>query len=216
MDHLEVITKPTFEPISLDEAKGYLRVSQDLEDAWITSAIKAARYYSELHLKQTIPATTYTWFIDSFPSNQGYFNRDIRAAGMGPAWLPGTQSAVITLPKPPLLSVTGVEYRDVQGQMQTLDPATYVVSLGMGTSLATANNSIWPPTAVAPLIDNVLITFRSGYATADDIPEPIKIACQMWVTHWYEQRLPVTGMTMTRVPDHVLALLDSCYHGTYS
>ena len=59
---LECVVAPTAEPVTLAEAREYLRVDNDIEDTLITSLIKAARiwcenYTHQAYLQQTLRLT---------------------------------------------------------------------------------------------------------------------------------------------------------------
>src|SRR4051812_41929308 len=108
MEHLEVITGPAVEPITLAEAKLHLRLEVSEDDGLVSGLITAARLRASTLLRQTLLLTTYDWFLDSFPSSGGgYFNRFVRQQGLNPQWLPNG-SAILYLPNPPLVSVASV------------------------------------------------------------------------------------------------------------
>ncbi len=68
---VSIITQPTVEPVSLEEAKLYLRVDATSEDDLISSLIQAAREYVETHTRRTLIYTTYRYTLDTFPGWNG-------------------------------------------------------------------------------------------------------------------------------------------------
>lgn len=65
MRSLRVITAPTVEPVTLDEAKLHLRVDGDAEDTLITALIGAARDYCERFTGAALAAQELELTIDS-------------------------------------------------------------------------------------------------------------------------------------------------------
>jgi hypothetical protein len=214
VEHLEVVTPPASEPVTLAEAKLMLRVDIDDDDALITSLISAARMHVEVLLRQTLIATTYDWFQDNFPAAaNGYFNRLNRLMGPNPQWLPNG-AAILYLPKPPLVSVASVKYYDPTGTLQTFDPTHYFVSTGLGSRVQPTIGNVWP--VIRPQIDGVVVRYTSGVAASTAVPEPIKQAVKMLIVHWYENRDTTVAGTISKVPDAVDALLATCDHGSYA
>lgn len=222
---LTLITPPAEEPVSLADAKLYLRIDIAEEDSLVSSLIVAARVYCENYLRQALITQTWRLDLDSFPAAGGYYNRAIREvwpsmgglpSGLGfyPGMVPNS-TGVIDIPHPPLQSVASVKYYDFAGVLQPVDPVTYNVSLGIPARIQPAYSQVWP--IARPTIDAVQITFVAGYGSAAACPAPIVTAIKMMVTHWYENRdTTITGTIVASVPNAVDALLASCDHGSYA
>ena len=58
---------PAREPVSLAEAKAYLRVTGTSEDLLIASLITAARVHLEVVLSCAFIRQTWSWFLDDWP-----------------------------------------------------------------------------------------------------------------------------------------------------
>lgn len=214
MEHLEIVTPPAVEPVSLAEAKLHLRVSIDDDDTLITSLIAAARLRAEALLRQTLIATTFDWFLDGFPASaNGYFNRLVRLQGPGPQWLPNG-AAILIVPNRPLVSVASVKYYDPAGVLQAVDPATYFVSTGLGSRIQPLVGHVWP--VVRPQIDGVVIRYTAGYADASAVPENVKAAMKLMIGTWYEHREEVADAATYPVSNTVDALLSATDPGIYS
>ena len=158
-------TPPAAEPITLAEAKGHLRVDVADDDALIGLLITAARQAAEDRLQRTLITSTWQQVLDGFP-----------ACG-----------AAIVLQMPPVVSVTGLQYRDAAGTLQTLDPSAYQLAahhepaqlLPVGT---------WPATQ-AGRVGTVTVTYTAGYgATAASVPGPIKQWMLLAIGDMYERR----------------------------
>jgi uncharacterized phiE125 gp8 family phage protein len=116
----------------------------------------------------------------------------------------------IEMPRPPLLSVTSIQYLDTAGELQTIDSDAYVVTAPSGGacragSITLAYGKTWP--AVLPQADAIRIDFRAGYgATATAVPGPLVRAIRLAAGTFYEQREnDVLDKTVTALPSISLA-----------
>ena len=91
---------PTSEPITLDEAKTFLRILEDDDNATITSMIKSAREYAENYTNRQFEIATYELLAERFVQD-------------------------IKLPKNPIKTLTSIEYMDENGDYQVLDSSFY-------------------------------------------------------------------------------------------
>jgi hypothetical protein len=216
MRRVTVITPPAEEPISLADAKDYLRIDQSVtaDDAVISAMISAARRYAEHWLGRVLITQTLEYASDGFPfgESSGYYNRTIRELGPGSLtnWLPGTAWAPIEIPRPPLQSIVSVQYYDQAGAWQTLDPSAYQVSKSEPARISPAINTAWPITHPQG-IETVRIQFIAGYGDASAVPPTIRAALLLWVAFLYENR----GEESAEPPAAVQALLYSEDYGRY-
>jgi hypothetical protein len=67
MSAIKQTTAPAVEPVSLAEAKTFLRVSMSGDDAQITGLISAAREYSETFCNRSFAVKGYVQYLDCFP-----------------------------------------------------------------------------------------------------------------------------------------------------
>lgn len=116
----------------------------------------------------------------------------------------------ITVPLPPLQSISSITYTDTDGNAQTLASTEYQVTgvggFGKG-KVVEAYGKSWPSTRNIP--EAVTVTFVAGYgAAAANVPEPIRTALKILVATWYENREAlVTGTIATQLPLSVQMLL---------
>lgn len=184
---LKIITGPTVEPVSLQQAKLHLRVigdpsdvSANPEDTYISALIVAARQRAEHLTGRALMPQTLELALDSF-------------------------SRVIRLPRPPLASVASVKYLDSEGNLQTLDPSSYIVADHSEPACLVSAES-WPATKDAP--NAVLIRYVAGYATAPEVPETIKAWMLLCIGMLYANRESVVpGVSVAALPG-VDRLLD--------
>jgi uncharacterized phiE125 gp8 family phage protein len=193
---LRKITEPTTEPLSVAEAKQHLRVEHSDDDTTIGELIVAAREYVENYLDCTLLVTQWKMTLDMFP----------------PA---------IELPRSPLSSVSSydeitVTYTTDTEQMVTLSSSDYRIDrYAVPAVLRPLYGDSWP----SHLADynSIAVTFWAGYGTASsDVPQRIRNAMLMLITHLYENRSSVqVGTVATVVPDSMRMLLDSVSFGGY-
>lgn len=211
---LNIAVQPIAEPVSLDEAKLFLRVSDTSEDDLISSLITSARSYCEVCTRRCFMTTTFDYYLDSFGTiSGGYFNRLNRQNPTLTNFLPNT--GYISLPRPPLQSVTSIRYYDTQDVLQTVNTSAYIVKLGSeGIGAVTVQYGSLFPIALSQ-IDSVIIRFVAGYTSVDTVPEGIKTAIKFLVNHWYSHRLAVSDAAGVEVPLGVNALLAPFQYGSY-
>lgn len=187
--HLNLITAPTEEPISLPEAKIHCRVTQSEDDEYIADLITAAREYVELNIPGGRQLCTATWdyIADRLPCSRER----------------------LELPKPPLASVTSITYYDASNSSTVMPSSDYVVTSpsSLPGSIQPAIGAYWPATACRD--DAVTIRFVAGYGGASSVPMRAKQAVRMLVGHWYMNRVPASDKRMSDVPHGVDAMLQS-------
>jgi uncharacterized phiE125 gp8 family phage protein len=193
---LKLITPPSVEPITLAEAKSHLRVTHDLEDDLITSLIKVAREKCELISNRSYVQQKWRLSFDCWPD----FPFD--------------------LPRPPLLEVEKIEYKDEDGNVEEWNSDNYVVDdHSFVPKIHLANQYDFP---VVPSINlypanAIKITYKAGYEPDDsgettdytaNIPERYKHAIKLLIGEWYEFREEIIEGTVPRkIPDGVRSLL---------
>jgi uncharacterized phiE125 gp8 family phage protein len=187
---LSLVTAPTREPVSLAEVKLQCRVDHDDEDALFLSWIRVAREHIEAYTgRACLPQT---WDDKRrFPS----------------------AACKLVLPMAPVVSVTSVTYRDVNGISQVWSSAKYRVVNPAGPTSARAwielvSGESYPDTDDTE--DAVTIRAQYGYASIGVVPSSLKAAMLLLVEHWYVNRGAVVvsvGGTATELPMGVDSLL---------
>lgn len=175
---------PTTEPVTLTEAKQHLRIESNDENALITNLIVAAREYVETVTRRQLVTATWVYTLPQFPAGR-----------------------IIQLPKPPLSSVTSIQYVDASGDTQTFASGYYTVYTDTEPGyIELDQNENWPSTYGDT--EDVTITYVAGYGGASSVPEAINVAIKLLASHWYEFREPViAGTIVANVPNTVDALL---------
>ena len=193
---------PAEEPVTLDEAKAHLNVTIAADDALIEAQISAAREWAEKETRRAFVARDFAVSYDGFypakPRRCLNPEREIRAV-----W--GT----IALPRPPLIAVSAITYLDFDGQPVVLPPDRYRVTAGgkkVG-SVTPAYGLSWPSGRVDT--GAVVISYRAGYGTRQDVPQAIKAAILLLVGNLYRFREPCTDVALVPIPFGVKALLSA-------
>lgn len=168
---INVTTKPSKDPVELEDAKAYLRVVGNDDDATISRLIKTAAEHAEDHANIALITQTIEQTCDLFPAGD-----------------------VIKLERPPLISVTSVSYYDVDDALQTFSASKYqVVTTKTPGRVVLNDGESWPSTYDRE--DAVKVTYQAGYGSdQSDIPMGIKQAIMSLVNHWYDHRDVIESM----------------------
>lgn len=191
MDSIKVISQPSFEPVTLAEAKLWLRIEDDAneEDAMIWLLIKAMREYAEHLTGRALVTQTLEFRTDAFPAG------------------------AIELPRPPLQSVASIVYVDGDGTEQALEtsPAGWQVdTYSEPGRVAPLAGGSWP-SAGSEALGAVRIQFVAGYAAPNLIPRLVRLWMQTRIATLFENREQlITGTIVSPLPRaFVDGLLDS-------
>jgi len=156
------IVEPVVEPITISEAKDQVRLTTDDNNVNLNRYIKTAREAAEDTLNRGL--LTQTWRLQ-------------RAAFADLMSLPMAaplQTDVTTAPV--------VEYYDITGVLQTLDPSVYRVDpLSRPARIALAPLQMWP--SIQDRDDAVRITYVVGWQTPAQVPERIKQGIRQYVAY---------------------------------
>ncbi len=174
---------PSAEPLTMVEAKTAARVDTDADEDFLADLIAAAREYAENATGRQMLTATWRLTLDRFPGGDPWW---------GPWWHWGS-AGVIRLPRPPLQSVSAINYTDSQGNTQAVDLVNDVIidDQREPPRLTPAWGKVWP--VIRSMPDAVKITYVSGYTSPGLIPRQIKLAMKMLVAHWYDNRSAIGG-----------------------
>jgi uncharacterized phiE125 gp8 family phage protein len=158
------------EPVTLDEAKAHLRVTDDAEDAYIAGLIKTAREAVESFTGRTLIAQSWVLQIDAWPRDACW------------PW--------IDLPRPPLIAVTGVTVYDAAGAPTLWDPADYGVDKNAAPArLYRAPGAAWPEPGRP--VAGIEIAFTAGYGDSGAaVPAALRQGLLLQLAHLFENREP--------------------------
>ena len=204
----QIVTAPVEEPISLADARLFLRVDDDFtkEDTLISSTISAARQDAETITRRALVTQSWKMVADRFPNPGLVFGA---ATWFGPQWsnIPGPLTMAlpegktgyeIFLPFPPLASVDSIKYIDVNGVQQTLDPSAYIVDTVSEPGRVTpAYSTSWP--SIREQANAVEVAFTCGYGSATAVPAGIRRWMKIRIATLYNQREEVAILSRGKV-----------------
>ena len=181
---LKIKTPPASEPVSLDEAKNYLRITDSDDDALISSLVTAIRQKAENWTRSLLINQTWTLWMDSVPEGE-----------------------TMMIPLSPLQSVTHIKSYDSDNTFNIFDSSNYLVdSASIPGRIGLKEGQTWP-NAVRRM--NALeIEFVAGFGDESSVPESIKQGILQWVkllfankSKLYESDESTSGLVeLNRIP----------------
>src|SRR5262245_53830344 len=148
---LRLITAPGCEPVTLEEAKQYLKVEYPDDDNLITSLIRSAREHCEKITRRSFISTTWTTNLDRFPGSWNFYK---------PAY--PEQENLIFLTKSPVQEVTSIDYIASDGSSQTMESSAYVLdNISEPARISPSYGRTWPVARWQP--SAVAVTYVAGY-----------------------------------------------------
>lgn len=154
-------TNPTFEPITLSEAKRQLDIADDdtAHDDQISDLIVMARELIEADTGHIVGTRTFQETRDCWPwFSDGY----------------------IELLRRPVASITSIQYVDVAGASQTWASSNYVFDGNRVTpAIFLAYGKSWP--SIRSQENAITITYVAGYAKRGLVPQLLKQAVVLQV-----------------------------------
>lgn len=180
-----LVTAPSVEPLTLTEAKLYLRVDQSTEDNLISGMVVAARQWVETYTRRALVTQTWDFRYEAFMD---------------------TRQPLI-LPKAPLQSVTSITYLDEDGVSQTLASSNYSVRTLSGATAGRGyielNDDVSLPSLYTDALAPVTVRAVCGYGAAASVPDGVKMAIYLMLGDLYEQRqetmMSVSSKTKTTI-----------------
>lgn len=188
---LSLTTPPVGEPVSLSDAKTWLRVSHTEEDTLMSDLITSARERIEHHTGLALMTQSWRETLDAWPRHR------LGAGGQA-----------VRLARRPVLSVESVSTLDEQGQWVVWDPSEYRVEPGEpGRLIATLPFSLPQPAHCA---GGLQIDFTAGFGgSANDVPAALREALLRMVGAAYAnvERAESAQRGREDLPEGVEALL---------
>jgi len=170
-----VITEPTIEPITIDEAKDAIGIDHDSDDVRIDGYIRTARSFAEDFCGLRIMEQTVEISYDGWPSS------------------------IIELDVWPLQTIDSIKYDDtaspITEQTLVVDTDYYADVIKEGGRVATITG--WPSTAAKP--NPIRIRMTAGYASQALVPETLKDGIKAYVVYLY-----TLDCDMRQVAKHIL------------
>lgn len=186
VDALTLVTAPASLPITVEEAKGQMRVEHADDDAVIGRLINAAVAFVDAGgvLGRAMITQTWAQTVDRF----------YRPLSRSRVW--SNDRVAVTMS--PVQALTAVKYYDTDNALQTATLSDFRLIGGANDSYVEPVGS-WPNTFDRP--DALQIEVRVGYGdAASDVPDTVRHALLMLVAHWYENREEYSETGLKRTP----------------
>jgi uncharacterized phiE125 gp8 family phage protein len=177
-----LLTPPAVEPVTLADAKTYLRVAHADDDGVITALIAAARSQIEAQTRRAMIAQTWRIVRDAWPAD----------------------GRVPVLPAP-LVEIVAARVLDDDGTPQAIDVQAFVADAASAPAVIAF--APWSLPSPGRKVGGIEIDIAVGYGAAPaDVPEPLRQAVRLLVAHWYENRgLIAVGHSVAVLPVAVAA-----------
>lgn len=161
---------PAVEPLTLAEAKAHLRLDGVEEQALVSACIVAARQACESYTGLSLISQTWQLYLDRWP--------------MG----------AVSLPRPPVQTVTEVAVLDAAGGRMVLEPERYVLDRAAGPARLMRRGALsWPQPGRT--LGGIEITYRAGFGDSwNDVPAALRQGMLLAVGHFFERREGEAGL----------------------
>lgn len=204
MAGLKIHTAPSSEPVTLSDTKNYLRISGSSDDTLINSLIVTARRIAEEHMGRAIISQTLQLFIDTL---ENYDDPLFEGIKTGPYL--NYYKNYIDLPFPEVSSITHIKTFDDEDNATTFSSSKYFLDNVRQPARVVLRTGETFPTALR-VANAIEVQFVAGYADANSVPDPIKVALFQIVAFLYEQRGDGIDYLQQRegIPNTVRSLLS--------
>jgi len=180
-----VVTASEGLPITIDGAKNYLRITNDLEDNLIVDLIRQATDMVETYLRKSLITKSLKLTLDRIPFSKS-----------SDEWFDGVQERAITdiyqeadyinLPLSPIISITSFTYYDTTDTSATLASTNYFLD-SAGSRLCLKQTGSWPSDLRNR--NAIEIIYKAGFGVAPkDIPPGIQAGVRSMVSALYNNR----------------------------
>ncbi len=160
-----LLAPPLAEPVTLAEAREFLRVDDNIEDGFISTLISAARLHVESVTGRALISQTWRLVADDWPADR-----------------------IILLPRSPLVSIDSITAFDAGGNPVSLALAQFQPQANMAPA------RIFLPEKISGSPDlrefnGIEVDYVAGFGSApSDIPNDLRHALLSLVGYWFEHR----------------------------
>lgn len=153
---------PALEPLSLEDARAWLRLEASDEDALVQSLIKAARCAVEEATRMALIAQKWRLRLDSWPADR-----------------------IIHLPFAPVLSLDSIKTISAAGAAVSADMSGFTVEMSRAPKIFVTSS----PPLPGRLREGIEIDLTVGYGVSGaHVPASLLAAMRLLIAHWYERR----------------------------
>jgi uncharacterized phiE125 gp8 family phage protein len=178
-----LLSPPPIEPVSLAEAKAYLRVEHNDDDDVIAALIAGARVHIEALTRRALITQSWRLIRDEWPAD-----------------------GRIAVTPVPLREVLAARVYKLDGSPQAIDTAAFVAD--MASAPAVLGFTLGAVPSPGRTVGGIEIDVEVGYGdAASDVPLPLRQALRMLLAHWYENRGLLGENGFVPLPQGAAALL---------
>lgn len=176
------LTPPAIEPVSLSQAKDFLRILTDDEDELLGTLITAARLMIEAASGRLLIEQSWRLVLDGWP-----------------------QGGEIRLPFSPVRSLVAARVYPASGPAEMAAPSSLTLVEGSDPPLIRIAG---PVPASGRAYAAIEIDLVAGFgATSDAVPAPLRQAVLRLACRWFEHRGDVVSRDAMRLPAEIAALV---------
>ncbi|WP_332698418.1 head-tail connector protein [Bosea sp. (in: a-proteobacteria)] len=176
------ISPPAIEPVSLAEAKDFLRLLANDEDELLGTLVTAARLMVEAASGRMLINQSWRLVLDRWPAG-----------------------GEIRLPFSPVGSIAAARVYDAGGSSQVVPLSSLALVAGTDPPLITVSGPVPAPGRERAAIE---IDVVAGFgATRDTVPAPLRQAVLRLACRWFEHRGDVVSRDATQLPAEIAVLV---------
>jgi uncharacterized phiE125 gp8 family phage protein len=177
-----LLTPPLVEPVTLDDAKHWLKLDTEDEDDLVQTLISAARLMIEAASGNLLIDQTWRIVLDAWPVN-----------------------GRVRLPISPLRAIVAARVYGADGQPVPLAANALAIEAGAEPPVLVVAAAVATP---GRLTQGIEIDVQAGHGPLPAaVPAPIRQAILRLVACWYENRGDVMGGAATSLPRDIMALI---------
>lgn len=191
-----LVEAPADEPVSLAEVKTFLRIDGTADDAILNMLIASARRMAEEYTKRAFITQTWQLVMDMFAAWEQVPAPGYRIAPT-PFLVNGSQA--IQLSRQPIQEIIEITATDTANIETPVSADVYTLDTASGSILLNEGQN-WPTGLRAR--SAVKVVFVAGWASAADVPEPIKQGIMQHVAASYSNKV------CADIPEGAKALYD--------
>lgn len=168
---IKIKTPPAVEPLTLAEAKTYLRITNSNDDSFITTLISAVRRRCEEYTQRALITQAWTLWLDRLPDRNCRYTAQYGDLPINH----GTRfDEALELPRPPLQSVTFMNSYAADNSTTVFSTSNYFVDTASEPGRICLNTgAIWP--VQGRRFNCYEIEFVAGYGAAGAaVPDDLK------------------------------------------
>lgn len=173
--NITVTVPPAAEPVSVEEAKDWARITESAEDAIVERLITRAREMVESYTGRALLSQTVVQRWDYWPR-------------------------YLEMLRAPVASVTSLQYIDTVGVTQTIGTSNYYTDLVSEPARLVPLPSYAWPSLQDGRPNAIILTYVAGHTDADDVPEGIKVAIMQLVRAWMDDE---GAQRQVAMPEHI-------------